>query len=94
MPKPKKATSARYAVVHWLDAHGSFDGDDVKPINALTAGWVITVGDDYLMIASEIFEDGTYRTTTAIPKGMIKAMSITARARMPKEFQGWKAKQK
>lgn len=84
-PRPR---ALQLAVVHWIDAAGDRDGEDVRPIHAATAGFIVADEPDFIRVAGEIFEDGSYRDTTAIPKGMIRAV-IGRKVRLPDEFEGW-----
>ena len=76
-----------FVFVLWLDAAG---GDDVTgPVHALTAGWLLAETDQHVLVASEIFEDGSSRDRTAIPKVLIESI-IPARPKMPERFKDWR----
>lgn len=63
----------RLAVVKWRDAAIS-DDPDMEPPLAKTAGWVIENSKKVVRVASESFEDGTFRDITVIPKSLVKAI--------------------
>ena len=86
----RRKRKPRLVAVHWVDAHGTMEEEEVKPINALTFGFITEDADDHLTISGEIFEDGSHRNRTAIPKGMIRAV-IAQPMRLPDEFKGWEA---
>lgn len=75
-----------FVFVAWVDAAG---GDDVTGlIHALTAGWLIAETDQHVLVASEIFEDGSSRDRTAIPKVLIESIT-PARPKVSERFRGW-----
>ena len=54
---------------YWTDAQKSDDPDGenlVRPIRAITFGYLLDAQEDSLALAAEIFEDQTKRGTTAI----------------------------
>ena len=86
----KRSKTPKLVLVHWKDAAGARDGDDLKPIDCLSVGWVIEAADGYVKIASELIEGGEYQEVTVIPKGMIE--SINGKPfRLPAAFSGWEA---
>lgn len=70
MPR-KKVTTVEFAAVVWEDA--AFDADQ-KPgtFMVITTGFIVDVDDKQVTLASERFEDDTYRDYHSIPRGMVK----------------------
>lgn len=95
----RKEKFPRHVAVHWLDAVLDADGDDEnnrEPADAITSGFIIELkakradGEEYLRIAGEIFADGSYRSVTSIPYGMIRTI-VAKPVKLPKAFEGWEA---
>ena len=84
MPRAKRPS---HALVAWLDAAGGDDAEE--PILALTSGWLIKETPEYIVIASEIFEDGSCRDKTAIPKSIVK-MVMVRNIKLPEPFTHWR----
>jgi len=64
----------RIVAVTWIDA--IFDPDEQRttfstPPKVTTYGKLLADNEDYVRVAGEVFEDGTCRATTTIPKGMV-----------------------
>ena len=69
----------RIAKVTWLDAW--FDREQIhpdevrrKPFIVYTIGCVIEDNEEVIIVAHEVFEDGTLRGYTCIPKLMVVAI--------------------
>ena len=67
--------SRKVVAVEWVDA--IFDPDEQRttfstPPNVVTYGVLLADNDEYVRVAGEAFEDGTYRATTTIPRGMVR----------------------
>ena len=67
----------KVVAVEWVDA--IFDPDEQRttfstPPNVVTYGVLLANNEDYVRVAGEAFEDGSYRATTTIPKGMVRAV--------------------
>lgn len=68
MPRKRKDDIPIYAC-YWIDAQKSDEPDGqnhVRPIRAITFGYLLDAQEDSLALAAEIFEDQTRRGTTAI----------------------------
>ena len=68
MPRKSKDEIPVYAC-YWTDAQKSDDPEGenhVRPIHAITFGYLLDAQEDSLALAAEIFEDQTKRGTTAI----------------------------
>lgn len=90
MPRPKRSKTPKLVLIHWKDAAGARDGDDLKPIDCLSVGWVIELNDEYIKIASELVEGGDYMEVTVIPRGMIQTIDGKP-FKLPTLFAGWEA---
>jgi hypothetical protein len=83
MARKRKPT---HVLVVWLDAAG---GDDVdEPILALTTGWLLKETPEFIVVASELFEDGSSRDRTAIPQSLVRQV-IKRNIRWPEAFKDW-----
>ena len=70
--RTRKHPSISFDRIIWRDA--TFDGDGDKPHETAicwTAGVIIEATKEHVVIASEGFDDGTYRSKTIIPLGMV-----------------------
>jgi hypothetical protein len=60
----------KLVVVEWIDACIDADDDQVEPAVGKTVGWLLKPGKKhgktFVRVASEAFEDGTFRYITAI----------------------------
>lgn len=84
MPRAKKP---QHVLVVWLDAAGGEEADE--PILALTAGWLLRETSEYIVVASELFEDGSCRDKTAIPCSIVKQI-IRRNIKLPEPFTHWR----
>ena len=82
-----RAKKPQHVLVVWLDAAGGEDADE--PILALTAGWLIKETPEYIVVASELFEDGSCRDKTAIPRSIVKLV-MARRIQLPEPFTNWR----
>jgi len=94
----KSRKHPRFVAVHWLDAAGDHDGADeeLEPIDAVTFGFLLANteradGEKFVRVASEIFDDGTYRSVTSIPMGMVRTI-IACPVKLPENFRDWQPK--
>ena len=85
-----RATIGLYAV-HWLDARFELDPNryTLEPVLALTFGFVVKKTDKEIVVAAELFDDGSYRQSTAIPRGMVQRLEkVKALFKLPPKFTG------
>lgn len=71
---PKYAWVAVTAVDWTHTSHEQLDEDeamDLSPVGVRLAGHLIKDSDDFVTLASQVFEDGTYRHLVSIPTGCI-----------------------
>ena len=57
--------------IKWRDANsysGWWDIEDVKPLNAITTGYVVKETKEFIVIASTIAENGQVNGVISIPK--------------------------
>ncbi len=89
-----KRKSPQVVAVHWIDAAKVDDGrtppEDITPLHAVTFGVLIADETDFVRVAGEIFEDGSVRDVTVIPRGMVRGVYAKP-YRLPPEFEGWSA---
>ena len=69
--------SRKVVAVEWVDA--IFDPDEQRttfstPPTVQTYGVLLAENDEYVRVAGEVFDDGTCRATTTIPRGMVRAV--------------------
>jgi len=64
--------------VHWLDAVGYIGTSQAEaiPSKCNTVGWLVSVKDDHIVIATSIYEDGTGGDYTVLPLGMITKVEV------------------
>lgn len=73
-----------WVVIEWLDANATqtvfYQEHEIphKASLAFTGGWLLREDDLGVTIANEYFDDGNWRGTTFVPKGMIQAVHRTA----------------
>ena len=62
-----------HVIVLWEDAADIEDiSEDTNPPRAIRSGFLVELTKKKVVIASEVFEDGTIRSRTVIPRPMVK----------------------
>jgi len=79
-------------VVEWVDACIEADDENVEPAVGKTVGWLLKPGKKdgktFARVASEAFEDGTFRYITAILKENIVRITKLIAGKEIKEKNG------
>jgi hypothetical protein len=79
----KRRPFLKSVAVYWRDATFSMD-KTTCPLVACTMGFLLEETDAHVLVASEQFEDGTFRQHTSVPKGMLLRM-VRLRHVVPRE---------
>ncbi len=88
--KRERATIYLYAV-HWLDARFELDPNQytMEAVAAITFGFIVKRTDNEIVVAAELFDDGSYRQSTAIPRGMVQRLEkVNGPFKLPVKFPG------
>lgn len=89
------STKPPLVLIHWLDAAGAREREDLEPIHCLTVGWIIEQsaknGHQYVKVTSELQEGNESSEHVVIPEGMIQSITVI-RKRLPKPFGKWRIK--
>ena len=81
MPRKPKYQSV---VIEWLDAIGIqeqmplADARKLKPARCRTTGWLISDFKNYVVVAQDLYEDGTCNGNSVVPRAML--LSLTSNA--------------
>ena len=61
-------------IIEWLDAAGYLmeELEKAKPCLCITVGWVKSIEDDHIVIASSLYKNESYGDFCVLPLGMIK----------------------
>ena len=92
--RPETLKRVKLCGIHWVDTVGHRDDpadEPLKPLHCFSVGFVVEETKEYVKIASELIEDGTYQEVVAIPKGCIKGVK-GARITLPKPLDEWGTK--
>ena len=89
-PKPKDKAVALWAV-YWRDTTSIGDGDGkrLRPMPALTVGFLIKRTDEEVTLAADAYADGTHRDYTTIPLGAVRWQRKVGRVQVPNEMLMW-----
>lgn len=80
-------TPTRVVCVTWTDAHGNamsiYEAHEIPHAPALVRTYGVLLRDDEtgVTIANEVFEAGSFRGVTFIPRGMVQEMRDVGRKR-------------
>ena len=85
----KRRININLYMVVWTDAAYNLDPDkeNVKPPIACDFGFILKAGDEFLVLATEVFTEGHTRQAITIPMGMIKMIKKVVNVKMPKYFE-------
>ena len=69
---PKIGSLCRFT---WLDATGyiGVESDEPRPASCITVGWLHTIKDDHILVATSLYTDGS-GDFTVLPKGILTAV--------------------
>ena len=68
--------------VKWADAHsvgaGEFETEEImhRPYYFETVGWLVKSNRKGITVATDLGEDGRWRTTTFVPRGIIVRVKV------------------
>ena len=86
----KKQIDLNIYMVVWADACHNFEPThkNVELSPAADFGFILKATDEFIVLGTQVFEDGYARHSMTIPRGIIKEMRKVATVKMPKGFVG------
>ncbi len=85
-----KSIDLNIYMVIWVDACHNFEPTErnVQLAPAADFGFILKATDDFIVLGTQVFEEGYTRLTMTIPRGIIKEIRKIAKVKMPKGFVG------